>query len=553
MSKFLKKLSLGDSVSFIKKISSICASLGGPLSFEFDKLVQSESFRTIVDREIYYDDSTSKDDFLYARQIKALVEKQAYLDLGYRPKEVALKKFCDAEAECRRTNDRLNYRLPSHDGVNEVLFLASRKIADILGPVPSLPDLDLFYGSGAVTSVRMTKSCMKTKLASRLECSEDLLPYVSELLQELPMLTKHHSLQSQYSLGHNDEESVDSVKVFVTCGRLNFVPKTSKSDRPIVVEPILNALLQKAFGSYIKTRLKKFGVDLFDQTRNQYLAKAGSINGQLATVDLSDASDTISLSLVLDLLPSQWFDALSKARTGRVSYDGVTIELEKFSSMGNGFTFELESLIFYALTFSCVTFLGLDTQDVSVYGDDIIVPTDAYDLLLKVLDYCGFIPNKKKSFSSGPFRESCGADWFLGSDIRPFYLKDKISPRSLFVMYNWMVRRCEMKIAAAILLFIPQDLRIFGPDGYGDGHLIGSYTLRFPRSVRRAGYEGGFFYTFILKPVSIKENLLSDWLIPCYSVYCGSTRENPVNPSVTRGSRGYKKISVYTLASSIFR
>jgi hypothetical protein len=100
------------------------------------------------------------------------------------------------------------------------------------------------------------------------------------------------------------------------------------------------------------------------------------------------------------------------------------LKYEKFSSMGNGYTFELETLIFWGLCMGVCRELELEPSQVLVYGDDIVVPVAAYELLSEVLTFCGFTLNSKKSFGSGPFRESCGKDYFLGADVRPFFLKE---------------------------------------------------------------------------------------------------------------------------------
>ena len=88
--------------------------------------------------------------------------------------------------------------------------------------------------------------------------------------------------------------------------------------------------------------------------------------------------------------------------------------------MGNSYTFELESLIFFSLAYATCTHLGLSPKNVSVYGDDVVIPVEAMNLFREVLTVCGFIINTDKSYSSGPFRESCGADYLEGLDIRPF-------------------------------------------------------------------------------------------------------------------------------------
>jgi hypothetical protein len=90
--------------------------------------------------------------------------------------------------------------------------------------------------------------------------------------------------------------------------------------------------------------------------------------------------------------------------------------------MGNGFTFELESLIFASLAFAAGA--GDDGRTFTVFGDDIIVQTDVAAEVLALLRYCGFETNDRKTFVKGPFRESCGGDYFNGVLVTPHYVKE---------------------------------------------------------------------------------------------------------------------------------
>jgi hypothetical protein len=291
------------------------------------------------------------------------------------------------------------------------------------------------------------------------------------------------------------------------------------------------------------------------------MARKGSIDGSLATIDLSSASDTIAFSVVFDLLPEPWVDFLNSVRTGQVTYEDITLDLEKFSSMGNGYTFELESLIFWALSSACVSIVGCNESDVSVYGDDIIVPTPAVDLLYATLTWCGFNVNSEKSFTSGPFRESCGADWLNGEDVRPFFKKDTISIQSLFVTHNWMMRRGERELAKIAESFVPPSWRTYGPDGYGDGHLLGSYELKQSRRDKRRGYEAGYFETLAESPNVAKTTRVSQYLAGVYSMYASPPDGGPLSyleeglvrtPGVTPGGSGFKKRRIYTFSEHIF-
>jgi hypothetical protein len=175
--------------------------------------------------------------------------------------------------------------------------------------------------------------------------------------------------------------------------RIETVPKSWKTDRTIACEPEGNTFLQLAGDSYIKRKLRGIGVNLSDQTRNQSWAREGSIGGHLATIDLSMASDTLSYNLVAWLLPYPWLKFFSDVRSplGKLK-DGTKIPYAKFSSMGNGATFTIETLIFAA---ACD---AVGASEYTVYGDDIILSSDRSHDLLQLLRFMGFMPNWDKSY-----------------------------------------------------------------------------------------------------------------------------------------------------------
>jgi hypothetical protein len=209
----------------------------------------------------------------------------------------------------------------------------------------------------------------------------------------------------------------------------------------IAVEPRGNSFLQKSVGAYFRAKLKRVGIDLDDQGRNQRLAEQAWSSG-LATVDLSAASDTVSRELVFDLLPVDWACYMDALRCRRAEMpDGSSLVLEKFSSMGNGFTFELETLIFWALTSSVEQAIG-STKAYSVYGDDIICSDEGVLFLRDVLGIAGFTFNDQKSFwGESAFRESCGKHYFQGVDVTPCYQKESLdSLDSLVRCHNRLMR-----------------------------------------------------------------------------------------------------------------
>jgi hypothetical protein len=449
--------------------------------------------------------------YLHLRQVLAFFQKRSDLDLGIDKKRVAADRFVETEARNRETNAifRLNSRggFYFHPRVESILFIAQRKISSILGDAPTLADLKLRFGPGATTQVKKKDASVRRKLAQRFACSEDSLRFLPELLSEMP-------LWSQVPTSETESISVD---VDIHPGRIDFVRKTAKTDRQIGVEPALTGMVQLALGDIIADRLRPWGVDIRDQTRNQRLARLGSIDGGLATLDLSDASNLMASGLVESLLPFDWWDLLRAFRTGNSTLDNQSMRLEMFSSMGNGFTFALETLIFFALAKACEESTG--RGEVSVYGDDIIVPVSAYDLLVNVLTCVGFKVNSKKSFSTGPFRESCGKDYFSGIDVRPCYVKASLTGQTCFTLHNFYVRGMQPVPAQIVLDSIDESLRLWGPDGYGDGHLLGDHSSSLVPHKRELGWGGYTFETYTYKRRKAFYSLGADYVYPAYSIY----------------------------------
>jgi len=204
------------------------------------------------------------------------------------------------------------------------------------------------------------------------------------------------------------------------------VPKSTDIDRAACKEPEINMLLQRSVGTHIRRRLRKTpeGINLNDQSINKDLARSAVQNG-LATIDLSAASDSITRQLVIELLPTEWWSLLDDLRVHSTLVDDEVHELEMFSSMGNGFTFELESLIFWAIA-KATKYLSGKKGKLSVYGDDIIVPSTIAPRLARIFSYYGFRVNPDKSFWTGDFRESCGGHYHRNLDVTPFFLKEPI-------------------------------------------------------------------------------------------------------------------------------
>jgi hypothetical protein len=230
---------------------------------------------------------------------------------------------------------------------------------------------------------------------------------------------------------------------FVNHNLISFVPKTAKTHRSIAVEPFLNGFVQKGIDQHLRDCLRRIGIDLSDQAHNQSLARLGSVqkSNPYCTIDLSAASDSLSTEAVRLLLPPEWFEFLNDVRASQFMLpDGTVHQYEKFCSMGNGFCFPLQTLVFASICHACAMLCG-DSDDFSVYGDDIIVRQNIALLVVETLRDLGFRTNVDKTFITGPFRESCGADWYEGRDVRPVYLDERlVDVRQLFAFHNSCLR-----------------------------------------------------------------------------------------------------------------
>lgn len=194
----------------------------------------------------------------------------------------------------------------------------------------------------------------------------------------------------------------ERVVSIVRGSRFSRVPKNNVDDRPINIEPLGNVMVQRQIGVGIRNLLKKvLHIDL----KSLQHTHRNRIKSSIATIDLKNASDAISTALVEFLFPSWFVEKLHKARCDMVyGFDGEYHMPKKISSMGNGFTFELMTLILTAL---CRV---LDDK-ATVFGDDIIVSKEVAPSVVSHLESVGFVVNKDKSFLSGPFRESCGGNY----------------------------------------------------------------------------------------------------------------------------------------------
>jgi hypothetical protein len=181
--------------------------------------------------------------------------------------------------------------------------------------------------------------------------------------------------------------------------------------------------------------LTRNSIRFADQGRNQQLAYRSSIDRRLATLDLSDASDRVHLSLVQRIFrTSGILEYLEDARSLHATLpSGRNIVLNKYASMGSALCFPVEAMVFYTLIQ-----VAMHAQDgvrpssrsirrysksIDIYGDDIIIPVEYTDVVVRYLESYALKVNISKSFRNSHFRESCGADFYKGIPVNPVYAR----------------------------------------------------------------------------------------------------------------------------------
>jgi len=245
----------------------------------------------------------------------------------------------------------------------------------------------------------------------------------------VPNLKPHHVEELRTELNILEPGAEMPVRVIT-------VPKTLKTPRIIAIEPTAMQYVQQSLFRAILSAVKEDGflyrtVGFDDQDPNRVMARSGSLSGDLATLDLSEASDRVSNQHVRDMLEDWPYLHMavqaSRSRKADVLGHGV-LRLAKFASMGSALCFPMEAMVFLTLIF-----LGIERElsaplsrdlivnqyreQVRVFGDDLIVPRKHVLSVVDELENFGFQVNVSKSYWTGRFRESCGREYYDGNDV----------------------------------------------------------------------------------------------------------------------------------------
>ena len=501
------------------------ASLNSPRSLTCWILYSNGEHDQLVDLEVlpeHYNDARTFRDSYTATNFLA---KADFLKLTVDKKVAAITKFREFEELCGRTNKRFKDLSldPSYNGSNVSLLSATiRKIDSILTSFTADEFVDnAGWGPGVSTLLKGSEVSAFNKFHAERGITRDLYRLVK------PWFTRAYPTWFFASTDMGPNPDLDGLFTMQAGNEVITVPKNSKTDRVIAVEPGFNTWFQKSIGTMIRRRLKGQGIDLNSQERNQQLSELSSLDDSLCTVDFSSASDSISKTVVRTLIrDNRWLSIMEACRSKYGTLDKSLFKWNKFSAMGNGFTFELESLIFFATAFAVCEELGLSTESISVFGDDVIIPKEAFTLYSSFTEFLGFRVNKKKSFSSSYFRESCGSHYFDGLDCKPIYLKKRVSNvEAVFKLANSVrllahryrsYNGCDGRFRSCwtdLLRRVPKQLRFGIPLGFGDGGLVMNLDEAAPSAVSsvpqyylprpsKHGFEGFRFSMFSARGVT---------------------------------------------------
>jgi hypothetical protein len=352
------------------------------------------------------------------------------------PDRAAFDAFISANNRCK---DWL-YQ-PQWEIDRVVLGEIQRDIEDLLSE-NGLPFLDSFYdllregrpGPGAARGALGTSYYSKFFSSRLTTTSRELYNLYSAYSEWIPSFCEAECQRFQ-EFGFPE---------IVSGSKCTFVPKTDSCSRMVCVEPSLNMFFQLGLATLLEQRLRRsFGIDLKTQPDvNRELARRGSIDGTLCTIDLSSASDSVSLRLVELLFPRWFFHTLLELRSPFVEISGVDTRLYMISTMGNGFTFPLQTIIFSAIlrAVNRVFLSNSVKHEWSCFGDDLICRTEVFHRVKYYLEQFGFILNPKKTFNQGLFRESCGSDWYNGQAVRPVFVKQLRTSQDITIAINLLLR-----------------------------------------------------------------------------------------------------------------
>ena len=353
------------------------------------------------------------DPYLYKweRQKADLLKRYRFSSDVYTTKELNVMTWNKFVA----TQERLGHSQfkPSSEVIHQVLQKARSLIKGVLGRYDKEAHMARCrFGKKACVGTTATNAYIDSKLENLTGTRQHIKWFTRDYLATDPLL-------AEIIAGIHCKDG----KGYEICDTLFYtqVPKSWKILRGIMPNTTIGSFYTFGLGKMIEESLKTIGIDLSkQQERHKRWARKSSRTRRSFTLDLVGASDSFLSWLLNAVLPRDWFNAVKLGRAPYLSYDGKKYLMQSFMGMGIGFTFPLQTLVYWALVTAVQSLLGHRPGLISVFGDDILAPTAIYTPVVYVLQRLGFVINTDKTYSDLFFRESCGGDYYRGVDVRPF-------------------------------------------------------------------------------------------------------------------------------------
>jgi len=383
-------------------------------------------------------------------QIQSIFKRYRFTNDLFSDDELVEKAVSGFQDTQRRISAIDFDRLP--EITQKVLNYARIYIARVLGEYSDEEHRNLCrFGKRASVGIPARLASEAARWELPLSGSPEQINWFDKEMSQIPCIQDYWTAQS-------NRNPLGSVYQEICSLKLTLVPKTFKSFRSIMPNTTIGSYMSYGLGEMIRKRLKAVKQDIrFLQEKHRILARHASIRNNFVTADLSSASDSISVALVEQLFPPDWFAVLTQSRIGDVVLpDGSIVHSNTFCTMGIGYTFPLQTLVFLSLlkAIEATLYNGRVSRTISVYGDDLIYSGKIHTHVVLHFQELGFVINAEKTFCNGPFRESCGGDYYRGVDVRPFQpqngsasVSGKTYEATLYKLINGLLMRwpeCEI-------------------------------------------------------------------------------------------------------------
>lgn len=347
--------------------------------------------------------------------------------------DVALAKFYSVNKRCSQTNDRLSL------GVLDSLEIIPRireKISVMLS------DFSFYYGNEypSFSDGSTQNGKLLSKKLNAYSREQQWWLYPTYPIGDPKTVKKPQRLPETFTYVKTErkgKELVESKQCVHWEGDCYYavsptpVPKSYKSARIIAPEDAYHAAekqrVRKAMTASLKASPYGLRFDPESQEMNRALAFAGSVAGNYATTDLTSASDSVAQRLWEQTFPSDVKAALSPHMVTHLNKGGGQLVKKHMAfTSGDPVCFITEGIMFLAIFDTAEDiyqeFTSSRPKPSFIFGDDGVCDTCIFELVLDMLEYLGFIPNKEKSFADGTaYRESCGVEFWNGAETTTKY------------------------------------------------------------------------------------------------------------------------------------